>query len=84
MIEINLLTKEKQSHRLRKQTLLPVGRMEEEITVSEFRTDIYTLVYLKWISKKYLLYCTWNLLNVTWQPEWEGSLGENGYMHMYG
>lgn len=64
MIEINLLTKEKQSHRLRKQTLLPVGRMEEEITVSEFRTDIYTLVYLKWISKKYLLYCTWNLLNV--------------------
>ena len=57
--------------------------MEEEITVSEFRTDIYTLVYFKWISKKYLLNCTWNLLNVTWQPEWEGSLGENGYMYMY-
>ena len=28
------------------------------------------------------------LLNVMWQPGWEGSLGENGYawlhMHMYG
>ena len=24
------------------------------------------------------------LLNVLWQPGWEGSLGENGYMYMYG
>ena len=24
------------------------------------------------------------LLSVTWQPGWEGSLGENGYMYMYG
>ena len=24
------------------------------------------------------------LLNVMWQPRWEGSLGENGYMYMYG
>ena len=23
------------------------------------------------------------LLNVTWQPGWEGSLLENGYMYMY-
>ena len=23
-------------------------------------------------------------LDVLWQPGWEGSLGENGYMHMYG
>ena len=23
------------------------------------------------------------LLNVMWQPGWEGSLGENGYMYMY-
>ena len=61
MIEINLLTKEKQSHRLRKQTYCCQWEgWREEITVSEFRTDIYTLVYLKWISKKYLLYCTWN------------------------
>ena len=24
------------------------------------------------------------LLNVMWQPGWEGSLGENGYMCVYG
>ena len=24
------------------------------------------------------------LLNVMWQPGWEGSVGENGDMHMYG
>ena len=24
------------------------------------------------------------LLNVMWQPGWEGSLGENEYMYMYG
>ena len=24
------------------------------------------------------------LLNVMWQPGWEGSFGENGYMRMYG
>ena len=24
------------------------------------------------------------LLNIMWQPGWEGSLGENGYMYMYG
>ena len=23
-------------------------------------------------------------VNDTWQPGWEGSLGENGYMYMYG
>ena len=23
------------------------------------------------------------LFNVMWQPGWEGSLGENGYMYMY-
>ena len=44
--------------------------------------DMYTLLYLKWITNKELLYRT--LLNAMWLPGWEGSLGENGYMHMYG
>ena len=35
-------------------------------------------------SYKDLLYSTWNSLNVMWQPGWEGSLGENGYISMYG
>ena len=42
------------------------------------------MLYLKWIMNKDLLYNTWTLLSVIWQPGWEGSLGENGYMYMYG
>ena len=55
-----------------------------EGTVREFVLDMYTLLYLKWITKR--TYCTAHgiLLNGMWQPEWEGSLGENGYMCKYG
>ena len=38
---------------------LPVGRMREGI-VREFKMDIYTLLYFKWITNKDLLYRTWN------------------------
>ena len=50
--------------------------------VKDIRNIMYTLLYLKWITKK--TYCTAHgtLLSVMWQPGWEGSLGENGYMHM--
>ena len=39
------------------------------------------LLYLliKWITNKDLLCSKVTLLNVTWQPGWEGSLEENGY-----
>ena len=37
--------------------------------------DIYTLVYLKWVTNKDLLYSTWNSAQCYWQPGWEGSLG---------
>ena len=46
--------------------------------------DMHILLYLKWITNKYLLYSTWNSLKVMWQPGWEGSLGENGCMYMDG
>ena len=35
-----------------------------------------------WITNKDIT--QGSLLNVVWQPGWEGSLGENGYMCMYG
>ena len=37
-----------------------------------------------WIGL-YRSFCTaqGSLLNVMWQPGWEGSLGENGYMYVY-
>ena len=46
--------------------------------------DRYTLVFFKWITNKDLLYTQGTLLNVIWQPGWDRSLEENGYMHMYG
>ena len=65
MIQMNLFTNQKQTHRLR-----------------EFGTDTYTLLYLKQIMNKDLLYSTGN--SVMWQSGGEGSLGENGHMHRYG
>ena len=44
----------------------------------------YTLRHLKWITNKILLYTAQvTLLNIMWWAEWEGSLGENGYVNMY-
>ena len=54
-----------------------VGGWGEGI-IREFGTDRYTLLYLKWITNK------GTLLNVIWHPGWEGSLGQNEYMYMYG
>ena len=56
------------------------GEGWREGIVREFGIDMYTLLYLKGT------YCILQgtLLNVMWQPGWEGSLGENGYMYMYG
>ena len=44
--------------------------------------DMYTLLYLKWITDKDLL-SHGTLLNVLWQSGW-GESEENGYMYMYG
>ena len=53
--------------------------------VREFGMDMYTLLYLKWITNKDLWYIAQGtLLNVKWQPGWEWSLGENGYMYLHG
>ena len=58
--------------------------MVEGERVKEFGTDMYTLLYLKWIINKDLLYSTGNSAQCMWQPGWEGSFGENGYMCVYG
>ena len=46
--------------------------------------DVYTLLYLKWMTNKDLLYTHGTLLSIMWQPGEEGSLGQNGYTYMYG
>ena len=56
VIQMNLFTKKKSTHRLREQTY---GCWEEGI-VGDFGKVMYTLLYLKWITDKDLLYSTWN------------------------
>ena len=50
--------------------------------VREFGMDVYTVLYLKWITNGGLLCSTGTLLSGMWQPRGEGSLGENGYMYI--
>jgi len=52
---MNVLTKQKETHRLRNRTY---GCWEGRDR--EFGTVVYTLLYLKWITNRYLLYSTWN------------------------
>jgi len=52
-----------------------LGRRIGEGIVRELGMDMDTLLYLKWITSKALMYSTCNSLNVMWQPGWEGSLG---------
>jgi len=55
MIQMSLLKKEKESHRLRKP--LMVAGVGEGI-IREFGKVTYTLQYSKWITTKDLLYST--------------------------
>ena len=51
--------------------------------VREFGMDIYTLIYLKWITNRTYFITYGTLLSVPWQPGWDRCLGENGYIYMY-
>ena len=53
---MNSLTKQKETHKLRRGTY---GCQVEGI-VRDFEKVMYTLLYLKWITNKDLLYSTWN------------------------
>ena len=44
--------------------------------VRELGMDMYTLLYLKWITNKHLLHSTRNSAQSSmWHPGWEGNLG---------
>ena len=44
---------------------------QKQMMVTEFGIDMYTLLYLKWISNKDLLYSTGRRLKIMQQPTWE-------------
>ena len=50
--------------------------------IREFGMDMYTLLYLKWITNKGLLGSTENSAQYYVTAWMGGSLGDNGYMYM--
>ena len=52
--------------------------------VKEFGMDMYTLLYLKWITNKDLLYSTGNSSQCYVAAWMAAEFGGNGYMYMYG
>ena len=51
--------------------------------VREFGMDMYTRLYLKWITNKDLLYSTGNSAQCYAAAWMEGSLEENEYVYIY-
>jgi len=51
--------------------------------VRECETDIYALLYLKWITNKDVLYSTGNSAQYFLTPKWGKNLKKNRFMCMY-
>ena len=82
LYDINLLfTKEKQTHRFREQTWL-LGQRSSEKDIRDFGTDIYTLLYFKWITNKNLLYSTGNAAQSYMAAWMRGEFGGE-WIHVY-
>ena len=75
---MNLLTKQKQAHRLQESAYACWG----EETVREFGVDMYTLLYLKWISNKDLRYSIWNF-SQCYMAAWMGGEFGGEWMYVY-
>ena len=81
----NELTKQKETHRLRDGTCgcwERWGRGWGEGTVRELETDVYKLLYLKWITKKDLLYSTENAAQC-YVAAWMGGEFGGEWLHVY-
>ena len=80
-MQMNLLTKQKETHKRREPTFgCPGQEGWGEGIVREFGIDMYTLLYLKWITSKDLLNSTWNSAQCG-MAAWMGEEfeGENGH-----
>ena len=59
------------------------GKGQGEEIVREFGINMYTLLYLKWITSKVLLYSIGNSAQCYAAAWMGGELGRDGYMYMY-
>ena len=83
MIQTNLYTKQKQTHRHRKQTYsYQRGKGGWGGINQEFGINIYTLLYMKQITKKDLLYSTGNYTKY-FVITYKGKESEKKYIYMY-
>ena len=77
MIQMNLLAKQRETHRLREYLWL-LGKG----IVREFGMDMYTLLYLKWITNKDLPYSTGNSAQC-YVAAWMGGEFGGELIHVY-
>ena len=78
MIQMNLLMKQKETHRLRKQ----IHGCQVEGIARDFEKVMSTLLYLKWITNENLLYSTWNSAQ-GYVPDWMGEGFGGEWIHVY-
>ena len=78
---MNSSTKQKQTHRLRERTY-GYGVAGGEGIVREFGIDMYTLLYLRWIINKDLLYSTGNSAQY-YVAAWMGGEFGGERIHVY-
>ena len=77
---MNLFTKQKQTHRLREQAY----HYRAGGIVREFGIDMYTLLCLKWITNKDLLYSTGNSAKCYVAAWMGGEFGGEWILYIYG
>ena len=64
--------------------LMVAGGRKGKASLGWIRTHVHTVLYLKWITNKDLLYSTSNSSQCYVAAWMGGESGENGYMCMYG
>ena len=62
--------------------VLKIIKVRGEGTVREFEIDMYTLLYLKWITNEDLLYSTWNSAQC-YVAAWKGGEFVEEWIHAY-
>ena len=83
-IQMNSFTKQRLTD-LENELMLPKGTGEREGIVREFGMHRYTLLYIKWISNKVLLYSTGNSAQCHEAAWMEGEFGgERIHVYIYG
>ena len=78
MIQINLLTKQKQASKQQQQLRFTKGKNWRGWINQKFRINTYTLLYIKQINNKDVLY---NTGDSTQYSVREKNLKKNGYMY---